>query len=62
MWLSLFSKPFKDEVNEDITVTVIAKAKFLLHTCFYHWNNRYVLISIWIDLEYTCKITNRGIF
>ena len=31
MWLSLFNKPFKDKVNEDITVTVTAEAKSLLY-------------------------------
>ena len=31
MWLSLFRKPFKDKVNEEITVIVVAEAKSLLH-------------------------------
>ena len=32
MWLSLFNKPFKDKVNEDITVTVTTgEAKSLLY-------------------------------
>ena len=31
MWLTLFCKPLNNEVNEDITVTVIAETKLLLH-------------------------------
>ena len=31
MWLSLFSKPFENKVNVDITVTVITEVKSLLH-------------------------------
>ena len=30
MWLSLFSKPDKDKVNMDITVTIVAEAKSLV--------------------------------
>ena len=30
MWLSLFSKPVKDKVNVDITMTIVAKVKSLV--------------------------------
>ena len=30
MWLSLFSKPVKDKVNVDITVTIVAEVKSLV--------------------------------
>ena len=33
MWLSLFSKPVKDKVNVDITVTIVAEVKSLVRAC-----------------------------
>ena len=59
MWLSLFSKPVKDKVNVDITVTIVAEVKSLVRASVTEMKG--MLLQFMNKCYFIYILTNRNI-